>query len=57
MCEQIMLILEDPDLDPEIVMLERDQKDPDLDHETEDPHQGLGEDLGVTLIFCRVCCT
>lgn len=43
-----MLILQDPDLDPEIVMLERDQKDPDLDHETEDPHQGQGEDLGMT---------
>lgn len=28
-------------------MLERDQKDPDLDHETEDPHQGQGEDLGA----------
>lgn len=46
-----MLILEDPDLDPEIVMLERDPKDPDLDHETEDPHQGQGEDLGMTLIL------
>lgn len=44
-----MLILEDPDLDPETVMLESDPKDPDLGHETEDPHQGLGEDLGMTL--------
>lgn len=28
-------------------MLERDPKDPDLGHATEDPHQGLGEDLGA----------